>query len=101
MHDVKLTPKSLESIQAVSDYIAFDLHNPQAADKLIDKVNSTIAEICVFPYGYEPFVTFHNEEYRAVYIGNFVLFYHMHKDLVIIDSLQYAQKSKKNLIRDL
>lgn len=76
-YSLKLTPKAVEDLEGIFAYISNYLFAPEAAEKLIDKIEESIMRLKSFPYSCsfvldEPLK---KRGYRKLIVDNYVVFY--------------------------
>ena len=49
-HNYEFSPLAERDLNGIFDYIAWELSAPQAAVKLIDKIQEEVEKICEFPF---------------------------------------------------
>jgi len=77
MYQVEMLPGVLRDITEIAEYIAFQLHAPDAADKLVTEIITAAEGLSVFPYRYPLHHTIRplKNEYRKLLVKNYILFY--------------------------
>jgi plasmid stabilization system protein ParE len=104
-YKVRLLPLFEWDLSEITDYIAYNLNNPQAANLLVDEVEKAIRERLVCPESFESFPSIRDRkhQYYRIYVKNYVIYY------VIIDHIDnlkimevrrilYNKRDKRNLI---
>lgn len=83
-------------LKEIAAYIADELKNPTAAEKLIDKIIAAAKNLETFPYANTVFIPLQplKHEYRKVVVDNFMLFYRIdeHKKEVSVSRMIYARR---------
>ena len=81
-YGVVITRSAEKDISGALDYIEYNLHNPTAADALLDEVESRISELADFPEKYalidDPVLKAWG--LRFTVIGNYLAFYVINKE---------------------
>lgn len=88
-------PAATEDIIGILDYISID--NPPAAYNLIDKIDTSIGSLSLFPYkGVIP-KDFHlkSKGYRMLIIDSYIVFYFVNEPLKTIEIMRILS-SKQN-----
>ena len=64
-------------MQEIVSYIANVLHNPEAADKLANRLIEAPESIREFPYSHPVYIPLKplKHEYRRLYISNYTMYY--------------------------
>jgi len=99
---VKIVPKAEEDLNDIFYYIALELNNKSAAEKLINKFSSKILRLQEFPFScslVEDFLL-KNKGYRKMIIDNYILFYIVNKEdqQVVVMRVLYGRKKYEGLI---
>lgn len=93
MGKVVISPMAKEDLAEIGDYIANELHNPQSALALIRKIRKTVLELERFPeMGPVLAAEGSSTPYRSVKCGNYMAFYHLQDEFVMIDRVLYARR---------
>lgn len=76
-YEVKITRQAQEQMAEIVDYISHELFASEAANKLLDKMESNIMSLSDFPERYklieeEPWKT---EGIRKIIVNNFLIYY--------------------------
>lgn len=98
---IKFTINAQNKLSDITDYIAFKLKNPQAVLALIDIIEKTAQDLALFPNSHKTYIAYRNKEIKAVYVNNYIMLYHAENDYVYIDYIEYAKRSKKNILKGL
>ena len=53
-YDIRISRAAEKDLNSAADYIESVLHNPQAADDLLDEAEKRIGELAVFPEKFSP-----------------------------------------------
>jgi len=77
IYEVKITTQAQEQLEEIVDYISKELMAPEAANKLLDKMESSIMSLAKFPERHqlvdeEPWKT---EGIRKIIVNNFLVYY--------------------------
>lgn len=77
MYNVCILPSAKQDMLDIVSYIANDIKNPDAADKLSMMFLAEIEQISAFPYSRPVFLPIRplSHEYRRAPIKNYMLFY--------------------------
>lgn len=86
-----LTRLAAQEIDEVIAYISEKLHNVKAANDLQDKIEQTIEQACVLPYGFPDCEIYYitDEKVRHVPIDNYVLIYEIYEEKKQISILRF------------
>lgn len=75
-YTVQALPLFDDDVYKAVSYISNELHNPQAANNLIDGISSAINKRSENPLSFEPcFFPTIDEPYYRIYVGNYVIYY--------------------------
>lgn len=95
-----LTPIAKIDIEQTLDYIFNNLNNAKAANDLLNKILDAIDQICKFPYAQSSCINYliDNENFRRIFIDNYVLIYEIKADTnsIIILRFKYAKMDLAN-----
>ncbi|MBO5088306.1 MAG: type II toxin-antitoxin system RelE/ParE family toxin [Lachnospiraceae bacterium] len=74
---IRYLPKFYEDLENVATYIAETLNNPQAANNLLDRVESAILERQPNAESFEPYYSVKERRYPyyRIYVKNYVVYY--------------------------
>ena len=91
---LRYSKKAIKDIQAIGDYIEFELCNPSAAAQIVQGITKKIDNLLLFPeigskvdFGYEMEYIF-----RYVKYNNYMAFYQLEKEIIYIDRVMYAKR---------
>lgn len=103
MYKLDISPKAVQDITNISSYISVQLHNPTAANKLIEQIHHSINLITEMPYMYPlctlPKPTKYN--YRKAVVKNYIIVYSVREQpekRVVISRIVYAKTNYPNFI---
>ena len=76
-YQLRYLPIFYDDLSNAVEYIRSFLKNPQAAEKLIDKVENAIFKRSNCAESFEPYPSTRNREnpYYAIYVDNYIIFY--------------------------
>lgn len=88
-----LTAAARQDLKEIHQYISSSLRNPTAAKNVVQKIISQIRSLTDFPdMGTILFVEESPIPYRYLVGGNYMSFYHIQKDSVIVDRILYGRR---------
>lgn len=102
MYQIEFLSVAQQDLVDIVGYISRDLSNPEAAEKLIERISKAVDSLKTFPYAnavYNPAGQL-ELEYRRIMMGKYVLFYSVHEldKLVVITRVVFnGQKYDKLL----
>ena len=101
-YNIKLTPKAYEDLDEIYEYIANNLFNINAAENLMNEIESSIMRLKDFPLscGYVGDEVLKRKGYRKLIVGNYIAFYIADKEekQVIIMRVLHGRKKYEGLI---
>ena len=99
MYRIEILQSASDNIDDIGRYIAAELKNKTAAERLTDKIYSTIKTLAEFPYAHPVHQTPQNEEplkyeYSKILYDNYFIFYRVDetRSLIIVASVIYARR---------
>ncbi|RJE46575.1 MULTISPECIES: type II toxin-antitoxin system RelE/ParE family toxin [unclassified Dehalobacter] len=87
-YSLRYIPRFGADLNEIVDYLVFKLHNPDAAVRLINKIENSITERLNWPLSFEPFQSNRKRKnpYYRIYVDNFTIFY------VVIDNVMEVRR---------
>ena len=97
---LRALPLFEEDLNRIVDYIAFTLHNPTAADKLVDEVEKAVYERLKCP---EAFVPYNSVKERAypyymINVKNYTVFYVVIGNVMELRRILYRRRNWQAMI---
>lgn len=100
----KLTFLSLfeEDLTEITDYITFHLHNPDAANRLVDDIETAIYRRLNAPLSFAPFHSSKKRPhpYYRINIRNFSIFYVVIDDTMEVRRILYSKRDLDKFLND-
>ena len=100
-YQLRYLPIFYDDLSNAVEYIRSFLKNPQAAEKLIDKVENAIFKRSNCAESFEPYPSTRNREnpYYAIYVDNYIIFYVVlnHK-IMEVRRFLYKGQNKDNIL---
>lgn len=100
-YELSYLPLFYDDLMGQVNYIADKLRNPQAANKLIDDVESAIIDRLPNAESFEPYPTAKNRRYPyyAIYVGEHVFYYVVidHK-IMEVRRILHVRRDRKKLL---
>ena len=93
-YSYEFPPLALDDLRGILDYITIELSSPSAAEKLIDKMQVAVENLCEFPFSH-PLISdavLSNKGYRLLVVDNFHLFYVVCENKVIVRRVLYGRR---------
>jgi len=100
MYSLSFLPVALDDMTEIVRYIAKDLSNPKAADRLADEFIDKAEGLKEFPFrnpAYRPIKPL-KHEYRTQAVKNYVMFYFAAENQVNIARIVYARRNFDGLL---
>lgn len=99
MYNIEILQSASDNIDDIGRYIAAELKNKTAAERLTDKIYSAIETLATFPYAHTVHQTPQNEEplkyeYHKILVDNYFIFYRVDETLscVIVTAVIYSRR---------
>lgn len=89
-HRIEISPVAEEDMLNCFDYICDRLHNPLAALDMIDVIEHMYTLLEDNPYMGEEHITEGGRPYRFVLVKNYMMFYTVQEDAVVISRFLYG-----------
>ena len=96
------SPKAIDDLDEIWDYISLSLLNPVAAQNTVDGILSSIEKLKIFSKAGSALIFFDGTDsgYRYVQYGNYLAFYRTDKDEVFIDRIIYGKRDYMKILFD-
>ena len=94
-YKLRFLPLFEDDLNDIVDYIAIRLHNPTAADDLVDEVRQAIIErtSCAEAFEQYPSVRERQYPYYRIYVKNYVVFYVVIDDIMEVRRILYNRRN--------
>ena len=91
-----------EDLNEIVDYITTDLQNPNAADRLVGDIESTINKRLEAPLSFAPFRSSKKRPhpYYRINVRNFSVFYVVINDTMEVRRVLYSKRDLDKLLND-
>ena len=98
---LRYLPKYEDDLNEIIDYIVLNLKNSTSANRLLDKIESSIVERSYFPLSFESYqsVKKRKHPYYRIYVDNFTIFYVVIGDIMEIRRILYSRRDMTQLIK--
>ena len=92
MYELRYAPLARQDLAEIVRYIAFELHAPATARKLLEKIEKQIGLLRDFPYAHPLFRSRRTlkDEFRLMPVENYLVFYVVADSMVEIRRVLYA-----------
>lgn len=86
MYKVEYLPIALRDMVEIAEYIRFQLDNPEAAERLSEKIVAAGDRLAEFPYSYPVYIPIRplRQEYRKLPVQNYILFYRVEEEKKLV-----------------
>lgn len=99
MSKVTLTHAARMDLKEIKDYISITLQNPSASNSILKGITTQIRSLESFPkMGTVIELDESSITYRYLVHGNYMSFYHIQKDSVIVDRILYGRRNYLKLL---
>ena len=105
-YKVRFLPLFEWDLTEITDYISYNLKNPQAANLLVDEVEKSIRERLACPESFEvyPSVKDRKYPYYRIFVKNFIIYYVVIDDeadefkIMEVRRILYSKRDKRKFI---
>ena len=89
-----------DDLNEIVDYITFELNNPEAANRLVNDVESAILERQDNPIAYAPYQSIKQRpcRYYRINVHNYSIFYVVLEDVMEVRRIIYKRRDMDNII---
>lgn len=99
MRKIVISPQANIDLTDIGDYIANELHNPHSARALIGRIKKSVFALEEFPEMGTPIEAKKSTAtYRYTICGNYMIFYHIDDERVLIDRVLYGRRDYLGLL---
>jgi len=94
MIKVSLSPDAERDLSRIKDYIAEELDNPTAANRVLAGITKRISALSEFPALGPSLETIFSlqSDYRFLVCGNYIAFYLYEQDMVLVDRVLHGKR---------
>jgi toxin ParE1/3/4 len=99
-YKLSFLPLFEKDLTEITDYITFHLHNPEAADRLVDDIEAAIEERRKKPLAFAPYQSAKNRPhpYYRINVRNYSVFYVVIEDTMEVRRVQYSKRNLDELL---
>lgn len=99
-YKLRFLPLFEDDLNRAIDYIAFELENPEAAERLADCVQAAIRERLPYAEAFEAYPSTRERQYPyyRIYVKNYIVFYVVIGDVMEVRRLLYRRSDLKQKI---
>lgn len=98
---IRYTPKFLEDLNEIVDYITYKLHNPDSVMNLVKRIEDAILGRQNCPLAFEPFQSSrkHRYSYYRIYVDNFTIYYVVIDNIMEVRRIFYSGRDSNKIIK--
>ena len=99
-HNINYSPKALQDLDEIWDYISKELSNPDAAEHVVTAILDAVDVLGEFPESGAPLEPHINLDspYRFVTAENYIAFYRFEDNTVYVDRILYQKRNYAKLL---
>ena len=99
-YKLRILPLFEKDLNKIVDYIAFELQNPIAAERLVDAVQEAIEKRLPFAEGFEPYHSAKERRYPyyRISVKNYTIFYVVIGDTMEVRRILYSGRDWGNML---
>lgn len=93
-HKIQYSKESLHDLDEIWDYIASELQNPIAAERIVNSIMDAVDQLADFAEVGAPLTSVADIEsdYRFLVTGNYLTFYRVYENGVFVDRVLYGRR---------
>ena len=99
-YSYEFSPLAEYDLNEIFDYIALELSSPQAAEQLIENIQTAVESVCEFPFS-RPLLnnlSLQKKGYRLLTVQSFNLFYVVESQIVVIRRILHGRRNYESLL---
>ena len=98
---IRYTPKFVEDLNEIVDYITYKLHNPDSATNFVKRIEDAILGRLNCSLAFEPFQTSRKRRYPyyRIYVGNFTIYYVVIENIMEVRRVLYSGRDSNKVIK--
>ena len=99
-YELRILPLFENDLTEITEYIAYRLHNPTAAEKLVDAVEKAIYERLPEAESFEPYRGIKERDfpYYWIEVNNFIVFYVVINSVMEVRRIIYRKRNMKRFL---
>ena len=99
-YNIKYLPSFYRDLDAITDYIKYELQNEVAANRLVDEIENEIIKRLQNPESFEKFQTRRKRlnVYYRIYVKNYTIFYVVKDSTMEVRRIIYSKRNFEKLI---
>ena len=103
MYKIRYLPLALDDLKSITRYITYQLKAPQAAERLLSKIDKEVLKIAENPFRCHLYNSIEKlkHEYRILHINNYSLFYVVNNDKVEIHRVIYSRRDIPQILKKM
>lgn len=100
MNKIDYSPRALQDMDDIWDYIALELKNPTAAQRTVDRIMNDVARLKNGAFLGAPLssITSLNSDFRYVVSGNYMTFYRVDGNRIEVVRVLYGRRNYPELL---
>lgn len=93
-HKILYSKESRRDLDEIWDYIASELQNPIAAERIVNSIMDAVDQLADFAEAGAPLTSVADIEsdYRFLVTGNYLTFYRVYENKVFVDRILYGRR---------
>lgn len=92
-YTIRFSPLAYADLESIKSYISYELHSPDVALNILEKLLEKIQTLKTFPFRHPQFSTARGLLFRQLYINNYNILYKVQEDNVIIMRILYSSSN--------
>jgi len=98
---LRYTPKYVEDLNEIVDYITYKLHNSNSAMNLVKRIEDAILERLNCPLVFESFQSSRKRRYPyyRIYVDNFTIYYVVIDNIMEVRRILYSGRDSNKIIK--
>lgn len=99
-YELSYLPLFFDDVNKITSYISYELSNPEAANDLIDSIETAILERLPICESFEPYKSKRERKYKyyRIYVKNYVVYYVVIDQVMEVRRLLYSGQNSKDII---
>lgn len=96
--DLKFSNSFYQDFSSIISYIQNELRNTIAAENLVEKIDTEINKRLKNPKNHQLFLTPNNNKYYRIYVNNYIIFYTVTDNSMIVRRIIYFKRNLDELL---
>lgn len=100
MNKIDYSPRALQDMDDIWDYIAKELKNPIAAKRTIDRITTDISRLKQIPFMGPALssISSFDSDFRFLVSGNYMVFYQVGDSVITVSRVLYGRRNYPELL---